>query len=63
MRIVIDRDLCDSHGLCTGEAPTVFELGDDDVLRVLVERPPEQLRSRVQSAVDRCPKRAISIEE
>ena len=44
-------------------APEVFEVRDDDFLYVLDETPPEALRPKVEEAVRRCPKQAISIVE
>lgn len=61
MRVRVDYDLCESNGLCTASAPEVFELDDDDVLHVLEEEPPEALRPKVQEAVFRCPRRALSL--
>jgi ferredoxin len=63
MKVVVDYDLCESNGLCMDAAPEVFELRDDDNLYLLTEHPGEELRSKVQEAVARCPKQAISIEE
>lgn len=62
MRVVVDYDLCESNALCMAAAPEVFEVRDDDFLYVLDENPPEELRSKVELAVQRCPKQAISIE-
>jgi ferredoxin len=62
MRVVVDFDLCESNALCMAAAPEVFEVRDDDFLYVLQENPPETLRSKVEEAVRRCPKQAISIE-
>ena len=62
MRVVVDFDRCESNALCMAEAPEVFEVRDDDFLYVLQENPPEELRSKVEEAVRRCPKQAISIE-
>jgi ferredoxin len=62
MRVVVDFDLCESNALCMQAAPEVFEVRDDDFLYVLQENPPEELRSKVEEAVRRCPKQAISIE-
>jgi ferredoxin len=45
-----------------GIAPEVFEVRDDDFLYVLQEEPDESLRPKVEEAVRRCPKQAISIE-
>jgi ferredoxin len=62
MRIVVDYDLCESNALCMAAAPEVFEVRDDDFLYVLQDEPPEELRTKVEEAVRRCPKQAISVE-
>ena len=41
----------------------MFEIGDDSVLHVLNETPPEALRAKVDRAVRECPTGAISIED
>lgn len=62
MRIVVDRDLCESNAVCVRTAPDLFVIDDQDKLRVLVEEPtPEQLE-RAQAAVHRCPRRALSLK-
>ena len=61
MRVVVDRTLCESNAKCARLVPEVFEVGDDDELRIKQERPPEALRARVEQAVQRCPKLALSI--
>jgi ferredoxin len=63
VRVVVDYDLCESNALCMVAAPEVFEVRDDDFLYVLNEQPPEELRPKVEEAVRRCPKQAISIAE
>lgn len=62
MRVVVDYDLCESNALCMAAAPEVFEVREDDFLYVLQDEPPEDLRAKVDEAVRRCPKQAISIE-
>ena len=62
MRVVVDFDLCESNAVCMGIAPEVFEVRDDDFLYVLQEEPAESLRPKIEEAVARCPKQAISIE-
>jgi ferredoxin len=62
MRVVVDFDLCESNAVCMGIAPEVFEVRDDDFLYVLQEEPPEELRPKIEEAVQRCPKQAISIQ-
>ena len=63
MRVVVDYDLCESNAVCMAIAPEIFEVRDDDFLYVLNETPPESERSKVEEAVQRCPKQAISIAE
>jgi ferredoxin len=62
MRVVVDFDLCQGHGVCEGEAPEVFELADDGKLTVLQENPPEELREKVEKAAKYCPTMAVRIE-
>jgi ferredoxin len=63
MRVVVDLNACDLHGLCVEAAPEVFEIGNDGVLHLLNEMPDESLRGKVDKAVRECPTGAISIEE
>ncbi|MGI8754563.1 MAG: ferredoxin [Acidimicrobiales bacterium] len=63
MRVVVDFDLCESNAVCMAVAPEVFEVRDDDFLYVLQEEPDESLRAKVEEAVARCPKQAISVED
>ena len=62
MKIVVDFDLCESNAVCMGIAPEVFEVRDDDFLYILNETPDESMRPKMEEAVRRCPKQAISIE-
>lgn len=62
MRVVVDFEICQSHGLCTQAAPEVFELRDDGFLYILQETPPEELRKKVSTAQRECPTGAIKIE-
>jgi ferredoxin len=63
MRVVIDELLCEGHALCQGIAPDIFDVGDDDMARVLMDDIPESRRDDVANAVRSCPKQAISIAE
>ncbi len=62
-RVVVDFDLCESNAVCMGVAPEVFEVRDDDFLYILNETPGENLRAKVDEAVERCPKQAIYLDE
>ncbi len=63
MQVKVDHDLCESNGVCARLAPEVFEVGEDDRLHLKLERPPQTLRARVEEAVRRCPKQALSVVE
>lgn len=63
MKVVVDRDLCESNARCMETAPEVFLVDDDGDLQVLQEFPGEELRQKVELAVLRCPKQALSIVE
>jgi sterol 14-demethylase len=61
VRIVIDRDLCQGHGVCESEAPEVFSVSKRGELTVLDERPNESQRAAVELAAKYCPTHAISV--
>jgi sterol 14-demethylase len=67
LRIVIDRDLCQGHGVCMGEAPEVFlvveRAGDYGQAQLQLDPIPEALRARVEAAVKYCPNRALKLVE
>jgi ferredoxin len=63
MKIVVDFDLCQSHGLCTEAAPELFEIRDDGFLYILNETPGPELANKAQKAALECPTGAISIKE
>lgn len=62
MKIHVDWALCDGNGACALEAPTIFELGDDDELIVLQDEFGEELKDQAAAAVRVCPKRALRLE-
>ncbi len=63
MRIVVDRDLCQGHGVCESEAPDVFSVSKKGVLTVLDESPAHEMRPMIEQAVAFCPTKALRIEE
>jgi ferredoxin len=63
MRVVVDFDQCDGNGLCADAAPEVFELGDDDLLRIRAERPEPALWTATEKAARSCPKLAITLRD
>jgi ferredoxin len=62
MRISVDLDLCQGHGVCVSEAPTLFAL-DGDKVRVLDAEPAPDVHAAARLAAKYCPTRAIRIQE
>ena len=63
MRVMVDEVLCEGNSRCMEVAPEVFEVGDDEISHVLIERPGEELREKVEHAVRVCPKTAVRMAE
>jgi ferredoxin len=63
MRVSADLDLCQGHGVCESEAPTVFELARNTKVTILDPEPDEGLRSMVEAAVRFCPTSALRITD
>jgi sterol 14-demethylase len=64
VRIKVDLDLCQGHGVCVTEAPDLFEVDDSaHLVRVLVEEPDESHREALRLAAKYCPTFAIAIED
>ena len=58
-RVVVDREVCMSSGMCEVTAPEVFELDDDGVLQVgeVSDLP------AVHAAVRACPTGALALSD
>jgi ferredoxin len=63
VKITVDRDLCQGHGVCESEAPGIFQVSQGGVLEVLDQAPPEDRRAEVAAAVRYCPTSALTIQE
>lgn len=64
MKVKLDTDVCDAHGDCVVAAPEIFDLDDDDdVAKVLMPEPGEDMRDAALEAADSCPVQAITIED
>lgn len=64
MKVILDPDVCDAHGDCVVAAPDIFDLDDDDeVAKVLMPEPGEDMRAAAVEAADACPVQAITIED
>jgi ferredoxin len=61
MRVKVDLNVCQGHGVCHMSAPDVFELAAEDGHSIVIADPvPAELESDAQLGVDSCPERAIS---
>lgn len=63
MKVRVDMELCEANAKCVAICPEVFSLDEQDELTVLDESPPESLREKLATAVERCPRQAISLED
>lgn len=63
MKVKVDFEMCESNALCMDQAPTVFEVRDDDFLYLLKEEIDDEEEDAVREAIRRCPRQAISLEE
>lgn len=62
MRIVVDREQCEGNEDCIRAAPDIFALGDDSVVRVLVDDVPADRQAQASEAVNACPKAALAVD-
>jgi len=62
-RVTVDADLCQGHMVCVGEAPEIFELGEDDRVQVKDGTPRKELRRKARMAARYCPNHVITIED
>ena len=62
MKVRIDQDLCQGHGVCHMTAPDLFHLRDaDGQSYVDSEDVPAGFEAAAQLGADSCPERAITI--
>jgi ferredoxin len=58
-RIIVDRELCQSHAECVSLAPGVFGLDDEDLC--VVTNPERARDQRILDAARACPVDAITL--
>ena len=65
MRIDVDWDRCEGHGICADQAPEVFALDDEGELHYAFDNGdiPDDLASSVRSAIGACPTAGLSSSE
>ncbi|MCZ6657602.1 MAG: ferredoxin [Gammaproteobacteria bacterium] len=62
MKAIVDHSLCEGHAKCMDNVPEVFEVREDDRSYTLLDEIPEELRAKVERAVQVCPRAAISLQ-
>lgn len=62
MKVIVDLEVCQSHGHCMETAPEIFEVRDDGFLYILDETPPESLTRKLETAMRDCPTGAIKLQ-
>ena len=67
MKIVVDRQLCQGHGMCEDTAPELFRVvesedGTYSMVEILISEPGPELEAKAEEAVRYCPNRALSIQ-
>ncbi|MGM7666563.1 ferredoxin [Microbacterium sp. A93] len=64
MRINLDRNVCQGHGLCQMNAPHLFTLSEEDGLAIQPSNPiPQEYEEEGRLAVASCPEFALSLIE
>ncbi|MFF2395272.1 ferredoxin [Nocardia sp. NPDC058114] len=63
MRIVVDLDLCQGHGVCQDEAPAVFTVPKRGPVQITDATPDAAEHKAVEAAIRYCPTRALSIAD
>ncbi|MFD4441692.1 ferredoxin [Nocardia sp. NPDC058519] len=63
MRIVVDLDLCQGHGVCQDEAPAVFTVPKRGLVEIVDATPGDAQRKAVEAAIRYCPTQALSIAD
>jgi ferredoxin len=63
MKIQVDRNKCEGHGLCEQVAPAVYQLDDEGELILNYEETvPENLEGQAQSGARSCPVAALFVQ-
>lgn len=64
MKISVNRDRCEGHGMCEEVAPELFQLDDQGDLILLFDGQdiPKEQRGRAASSVRICPVAALEME-
>jgi ferredoxin len=62
VKVVVDRTVCSSYGVCIETVPDVFSFDDQNEL-IIAASVPQELEAKVRFACESCPTQALRIEE
>ncbi|MCU1373488.1 MAG: Ferredoxin [Actinomycetia bacterium] len=63
MRVTIDSNICQGHGMCVEAAPAIFVMDDREHAVVSGHQVPAELEGAVRRAALLCPEEAITVHE
>lgn len=63
MKLNVNKESCIGCGACTGICPDVFEIGEDGLAEVIVDKISEELKEEAIDAMEGCPTLAIYEEK
>ncbi|HEY1704505.1 MAG TPA: ferredoxin [Trebonia sp.] len=61
MRVRVNPERCNGHGVCCGNAPDIFKFGEDDHAYVENEEVPAGREEDARMGADNCPEQAIEV--
>jgi ferredoxin len=61
MKVNLDRDRCEGHGLCEEASPQLFRLDDEGELEVLQDTVDGEMVQAARAAARVCPVAALSV--
>ena len=59
MKLRVDPEVCQGHGVCVATAPTLFSMSDDDKSQVSKQPASPEEEALAAMAIHACPERAI----
>ncbi len=63
MKAFIDREDCIACGLCEQTCPEVFQMAEDGLAKVIVDKIPASVIDMAEAAAESCPTSIIHLEK
>ena len=61
MRLEVDWDRCEGHGMCEKNAPEMFQLDENGVMHLRLDAVPPELEAKVAAAARACPMTTLKV--